>query len=164
MKIAINWTFSSWKTTLVELLKGGGQNVLNLNKNCTSIISPERELAKELNYNFNNHTLQEENNFQEKLFKRILELEKKDFITDTSLFVCYAYSNENIQKEIIKHINYDLVYHCEPLNIDDDLVRHNNKNYQLYIDNKIKELYKLLNIEPIYLKGNVKKRFNLIIK
>lgn len=146
MRIAINWSFSTGKTTLA--------NSIPFNK---KILSTERILAEEIHFDFNNHSEEELRNFQEKLFIKQFELENKawEFITDTSLFLIKVYWLE-IPEKINKLLSnrYDLVIHLEPeFEIENDEVRHIDYNYQKEIDKKLKNIYNELWIDYKILKG-----------
>lgn len=157
MKIAINWSFSSWKTTLVKKFWWN------------RIISPERIVAKEVWFDFNNHTSKQLEEYQKLVLQKVIELEKKywdDLVTDTSLHIVYAYSQgtRHLVWEALNKQTYDLVFHCEPLPIENDWIRNTNKDFQKEIDEKIHSLYDMLGVEPILLIWDIKTRFNLIKK
>lgn len=155
MKIAINWSFSSWKTTLVKKFW------------FNRIISPERIVAKEVWFDFNSHTSKQLEEYQKLVLEKVLKLENKywdDLITDTSLHIVYAYSQgtRHLVWEALQKQTYDLVFHCEPLSIENDGVRNTNIDFQYKIDEKIHSLYDMLGIEPIILIWDIKTRLNKI--
>lgn len=132
MRIAVIWTFCSWKTTFVENYWLKIKKLMNIERT----------------------TKGQENIFNEELK---LELENKDFITDNSLITILAYTKEldpeNYEKQFIKTkeylevYKYDKVIFLEKLDIVDDWFRFTNKELQIKIENNILNICKELNIK-----------------
>ena len=156
MRIAIDWSFSTGKTTLA--------NMLGWNK----IISPEREVAERIWFNFNNHKLPEKEKYQRLLLWEVLikEAELRHFTTDTSLQLVWAYAwyTRKTIENILNSTNYDRVFYC-PIEfpIQQDWVRNSQVDYQYYIDRQIKEAYTKFWIKYITLRWDIKARLETIL-
>lgn len=169
MKIGICGSFSVWKTTLLNLIK---EEYGNFN----FILSTERELAKKLNFDFNNSSINEKITFQQKLIHEQINLESnsKNIITDTSIIDIYAYSHFIKDKDFsifndinnkIKSHKYDILFYIPIENeIEKDWVRHVDNNFRSHIDNLIKENLSNFWKKIIHLKWNPKERFEIFNK
>ena len=138
MKIWIAGAFSTGKTTLAkELSTYLSDYKLDINI--------ERELAKELWYDFNNHTPAEREIYQRYLLQKTTQTatDNKNLITDNPL-QCTMWYAENQQVRLLTQqamINlYDVLLYLPPeISIKDDGVRNTDKKYQAEVDEMISD-------------------------
>jgi len=138
MKIWIAWAFSTGKTTLAKELS-------SYLPECKLDINIERELAELLEYDFNNHTPDEEDMYQRYMLQKttMIATGNKDLITDTPLQTLLWYA-ENQQVRMLTQQAmsnlYDILLYLPPeLDIENDWIRHINKKYQLEVDEQIRD-------------------------
>ena len=149
MKIWIMWAFSTWKTTLAKWLYNKLKKDINW---LELIINPERKIQKELNYNFNNHTLEEFYNFQKKLieYKQEINKTKENYISDTPVWLWLWYiwnwetkKEKEINNELKKitfnsNSKYDILFYLPiEFEIENDWTRHVDKRFQEVVDERI---------------------------
>jgi len=138
MKIWIVWAFNTGKTTLAKEIHS---YLLDYKLSTDS----ERQLAELLSFDFNKHNKKDLNNYQRWLLHSSLNEAKneKNIITDTAIHTLIWYTEDQKTISIIKNVMvdlYDIIFYLPPeLPINDDGVRHTNKDYQHKVDNKIKE-------------------------
>lgn len=173
MKIWICWSFWTGKTTILN-------HLWEIKTDFTHIISTERILAKNLNFDFNNASLEERISFQRELVALQIELEKQSsrFITDTSLVDIIAYCNfiknhdndfyqQHIQNPIISYFNthqkYDILFYLPiEFDIENDGVRHIDNAFRREIDSLVAQNLELFWKQVIILEWSIKKRLQSI--
>ncbi len=146
MKIWISWAFSTGKTTILNLLKK--EKIL---KNYFI----QNELAREYLENNNLNAWELSLEWQEKLQNHIfanqvnIEQNNEKLIIDNTIFEGIAYSKwlknyDKIYNKALVHyiLNpYDIIFYIPPeLNIENDWLRHVDKEFQTKIDNRIRIL------------------------
>lgn len=173
MKIWFCGTFAVGKTTLLEKSKIFFQDY-------HYIISTERELAKELDFDFNQSSIKEKISFQTELIKKQIQKEKdaKIFVTDTSLIDILAYSyfikdstpeifEESFIQVIDSYFNhswkYDLLFYIPiEFEIENDWVRHIDNDFRYYIDTLIKKHLDLFGKKIITLSWDIDNRIQIL--
>lgn len=173
MKIWICGSFWTGKTTILN-------HLWELQKDFTHIISTERVLAKELQFDFNHASLEDRILFQKKLVTLQIELEKQSakFITDTSLIDIIAYCNfiknhdndfyqNQIEKSITHYLDthdkYDILFYLPiEFDIENDGVRHVDNTFRREIDTLISQNLELFWKKVIILEWSIKKRLQSI--
>lgn len=147
-KIAICWSFSVGKSTLTKELS----RILDIKQN--------KEVARELLENWFSlpTTDYELFEFQKNILHNQKKIEQQDkFITDATLIEALAYS-KNIKdinyyniiereiREYYKEKVYDIIFYIPiEFDIEDDWIRHTDKELQKIIDKRIKENLKKYN-------------------
>ena len=145
MKIWICWAYSSGKTTIAKDIY---VHLDEQDKNWIILdINIERDIAQTLWLDFNNHTKSEKEKFQLNLFNYTswIHNDLDDFITDNPLHTQLGYT-EN--RELIYKINqikdnlYDILFFCEPVELENDWVRHTDEAYRKEVYKKIEDAIK----------------------
>jgi len=168
-KIGICWSFSVGKSTLTSELckildtKQNNEVARDLLENWFSLPKKDYELFE----------------FQKHIIYNQQQIEKQDnFITDATLIEALAYSKDInninyyniIEREIKEYYNkkvYDIIFYIPiEFEIEDDWIRHTDKDFQKTIDNRIKENLKKYNPakQIIELKWTVEERIKKALR
>jgi hypothetical protein len=152
MKIAIDWAFWVGKTTLVDKV---GKSIC-----LKRIANTEREIASKTNFNFNTCTDSELKEFQELLRLRQERYEQEcwDFITDCSCVIQDAYWDTWVTDTYDYHFYVPIEF-----DIENDWVRHIDKEFQELISKKILAIYEKNNIKYITVTWTIQERVDLIL-
>jgi len=146
MNIWVSWTFSSWKSTLINALKKEAP-FFNI------VEETARELIIEQNIDINKLEGKELAYFQLAVFHRQKKKEREAEgnyvnIMDTTLIDMLAYwadaSNiERLTREVIQYYKkkvYDIIFYLPPeIPLENDWVRHTDNEYRMVIDTRIKQ-------------------------
>jgi len=168
MKIWISGAFSVGKSTLIQEIK----------KYTDIEVFDEtaREILEEIGKRPEDMTKEELNKLQELIVERQTNKEQiHSFITDTTLIEVLAYSKDlevynKIEKQIKEHYKkqiYDVLFYIPiEFEIEDDWLRHTNKEFQSIIDKRIRD--NILKYRPakeiIKITGTIEERIKEIKK
>lgn len=163
-KIAITWTFSTGKTTLVEVI----QKITDY----SCYTNFERKVLHDIQWqdDWKQMYLISEQIRQEYLIR------KDNYITDNCLITILAYSyfilkeneyqnyNKRV-KDFLEYYPYTKVFYIPiEFEIEDDNFRHTDKEFQKQINQKIIELLIEFKINFIIVTWSLEERKNLILK
>lgn len=140
MRIWLSWSFSTGKTSLYE----------NIYKEW-HIKNPEiaRKVLEEKQVRPESFSKEQLNEFQNEILDRQIDFERDNtnFIQDATLLDFLAYAKDTTDyweflKTVSNHFSkkaYDIIFYTPiEFNIEDDWVRHIDKEFQLEIDERIK--------------------------
>ena len=177
MKILVLWSYSTWKTTIINEMKKHYPNL-----NFSIVPDTAREILEEKNINVNTMTKEDVINFQIEIFERIkLHKEKlgwtQNYIIDwwEILLLIYffdihpnlkKYSNfiKDVYEEFYK-TNYDLVLYTPiEFRIEDDWIRHKDYIKRMNIDKRIRNYLDSTEMSHLYLTWTISNRIEIIWK
>jgi len=166
MRIAIIWSHSTWKSTLIKELDTLGYPIIEeVSRRVIKKVWIEPITMSEIAFlGFEtmvyNVQIQEEDKLQ-------------DFISDRWVIDILAYCKWRIAYDFIKpwvdkrllEVKYDYIFYIPiEFGLVQDDVRSKEKTYQQEIDNNIKELIKEYNLKVITIKWSVEERVNKVVQ
>lgn len=158
MKVWIVWTFSSGKTTLAKQFP---KHLIDVEREVLSSYPPLQSMTQKQLDKFQKDILLEQAH---------KEMTGQYDITDNPLYTSLAYirmwcSNAMIERAttfIEQYAKYNKIYLATALDIENDWVRHTDKEFQMKIQNEIINVLKDFDKEFVVLPISLEERVKLI--
>lgn len=164
-RIAITGAFNSWKSTCISSLRDLGFNVRD---------EVARKILKQMNIRPEDMTQKQLDDFQKEVYFQQVkeEILHKYHLMDASVIDILAYSKDSsvyeylyeVVKWYLEQNPYRKVFLLEPIDdIEDDWLRHLDKDFQNEIYKRIKEILEDFEIKYIIVTGWIQDRLDMIL-
>ena len=156
MRVAISGSHSVGKTTLINAINSPYKKI--------------DEIARQVIQHKLPHEMSEQEftEFEIRVLKKQIELEKGSFIIDRSVYDILAYSKghecyKQIKEMVKNHKGYDVIFYIPiEFKLKKDKIRKNDENYREEIDKQIVKILKNKNV--VELNGNLENRLKGVYK